>query len=248
MDTKGRLEVVFKVAGALLDLVFPPCCAGCGATLATGILCAACAPLIARIASPRCPRCGVPFHGAGADHLCSRCILEPPRYATASAAFEYAGPLADGLRALKYGARSERIEPLARLWREGCPALPPVDVAVPVPLHPAKLRARGFNQTVQMALPMLRDRGVRLDCHALVRHRAGDSQASLTIRERREAPRGAFAPTRRAGRRLAGRRVLLLDDVMTTGATANECAKVLLEAGAAEVHVAVLARTAKLVA
>lgn len=238
-------EIAARLAGALLDLVFPPCCAGCGAELATGVLCERCAPHVERIASPRCPRCGIPFEGAGADHLCSRCILEPPRFASAVAAFEFAGPLADGLRALKYGPRAERIEPLARLWREACPALPAVEVAVPVPLHPAKLRARGFNQTVQMALPLLRARGLRLDCGALVRRRPGDSQASLTLRERREAPRGAFAATARATR-LAGRRVLLLDDVMTTGATANECARVLLAAGAAEVHVAVVARTVKL--
>jgi ComF family protein len=234
-----------RFAAALVDLVFPPCCAGCGAELATGVLCERCAPLVERIASPRCPRCGVPFEGAGADHLCARCILDAPRFASAAAAFEYAGPLADGLRALKYGPRAERIEPLSRLWREACPALPPVELAVPVPLHRAKLRARGFNQTVQVALPLLRDRGLRLDCRVLVRLRAGDSQASLTLAERRRAPRGAFAATRRAAR-LAGRRVLLLDDVMTTGATADECARVLLAAGAAEVHVAVLARTVKL--
>jgi ComF family protein len=239
------LDAEARLAGALLDLVFPPCCAGCGAELATGVLCERCAPLVERIASPRCPRCGVPFEGAGADHLCSRCILAPPRFASAAAAFEYAGPLADGLRALKYGPRAERIEPLARLWRETSPALPAVDVAVPVPLHPVKIRARGFNQTVQLALPLLRARGLRLDCGALVRRRTGDSQASLTLRERRAAPLGAFAATSRAAR-LAGRRVLLIDDVMTTGATAGECARVLLAAGAAEVHVAVMARTVKL--
>ena len=120
--------------------------------------------------------------------------------------------------------------------------MPAVDLAVPVPLHPSKLRRRGFNQTVLLAKPLLRARGIPLDCSVLRKLRPGVAQAGLTRAARLRGPRGAYAPTRGGARRLEGLRVLLLDDVMTTGATTRECARVLLRAGAAEVHVAVLAR------
>jgi ComF family protein len=228
---------------AFVDILFPPCCAGCGAPLAAGILCPDCAPLVAPLRSPRCPRCGVPFDGAGPDHDCGRCILAPPPFASTSASFRYEGPVADGLRALKYGPRPERAEPLAEIWRQACGPLPEADLAVPVPLHPAKLRARGFNQAVLLARPLLRARRVPFAPLVLRRTAAARSQAGLPLAERRRAPRGLFALAPRAAPHVAGRCVLVVDDVMTTGATVAECARVLVAAGAAEVHALVLART-----
>ena len=237
-------EGVRALGRAMLDLAVPPCCGGCGTALAGGILCEPCANQIERLTSPRCPRCGLPFEGAGDDHLCSRCITAPPPFLTTAAAFHYGGPIADGLRALKYGPRPERAGPLAALWRQELGLLPAVDAAVPVPLHRRKLRGRGFNQTVLLARPWLRARGVRLRFGWLERRGEGRSQAGLTLRERRKAPRGLYGAGRRAvaSGGIVGARVLVVDDVMTTGATAAECARVLLRAGAAEVHLSVLAR------
>lgn len=236
-------QVAHSLLEGGLDLLFPPCCAGCGCRLDTGILCQGCAPSIERIRSPRCPRCGVSFSGAGLDHLCHRCRTEPPSFDSTQAAYIYAGPLADGIRAVKYGPRPERIEPLAKLWRAARPPLPEVDLATPVPLHPNKLRRRGFNQTVALARPMLKGAGIPL-VHGLLRRVVqGDNQASLEGVKRRQAPRGKYALTRRGRRRVADQRLLLVDDVMTTGATVNECARLLRAAGAREVHVAVLGRT-----
>lgn len=232
------------IGQALFDLAFPPCCGCCGKQLAAGVLCETCAEQIERIVSPRCPSCGIPFDGAGGDHLCRECIVKPPPFSSTSAAFYYAGPIADGLKALKYGPRTERAGPLSQLWRDAHMAIPTVDVAIPVPLDPRRLRQRGFNQTVLLAKPLLRARRVVLDCRSLRKARGRPTQASLSIDERRKALRGAFLPlTNKARSRLTGRRVLLLDDVMTTGATARECARVLIDGGVAEVHVMVLART-----
>jgi len=227
---------------ALVDLFLPPCCGGCGAPIPSGVLCELCAGLIEPVVSPRCPRCALPFEAPGRDHECGGCLRKPPPFASASAAFLYGGPIADGLRALKYGPRPERLGPLSELWRQAATDLPDVDLAVPVPLHPSRLRKRGFNQATMLAKPLLRDHQVPLDTGSLRRVRPGEAQAGLSGRARRDAPKGAFlVPTRRRPR-LTGRRILLVDDVMTTGATLRAAAATLRRAGSAEVHVAVLAR------
>jgi len=155
--------------------------------------------------------------------------------------FVYCGPLAQGLRALKYGPRPERLAGLAQLWRDESPPLPPVDLALPVPLHPRRLRERGFNQVVLLARPLLRREGIALDCSIVRRQCEGPSQASLPEKQRRLAARKAFTLSRGAAK-LRGRRILVVDDVMTTGATVEACAALVRRAGAREVHVAVLAR------
>jgi ComF family protein len=237
------LEKLMSWGETVLDLVLPPCCAGCGTLLLSGPLCDLCVDHVKVIESPRCPVCGIPFDGAGPDHPCGRCIESMPGFSSTTATFRYAGPIADGVIALKYGRRLERLGPLADLWREECRSLPEVDVAVPVPLHPTRLRQRGFNQSALIARPLLRKHGIRLRCDVLRRVRAGDAQAGLGRADRLRNPRGTYDITPRGSHVLEGRRVLVLDDIMTTGATMRECARVLLDAGAAEVHVAVLARS-----
>ncbi len=237
------MSTLIELARATIDLFFPPCCGGCGAALAGGVVCPSCAPYFERVASPKCPVCSQPFEGAGGDHLCHRCALQRRSFDSTVAAFLYAGPAADGLRALKYGPRPERIQPLAELWRQAASReLPEVDLAVPVPLHAKRLRRRGFNQAALLAKPLLRFAAVPLRTSALVRVRFGPEQAGLKGRERRRAPRGAFVVPPRQRRSVQGRRVLVVDDVMTTGATAGACATALRRAGASEVHVAVFAR------
>lgn len=240
----GHLLVSLRSFGeTLLDLFLPPCCAGCGAALTSGPLCADCVDHVKVIGSPRCPVCGIPFEGGGADHLCGRCIENTPRFISTSATFRYAGPIADGVTALKYGRRLERLGPLADLWREECRGLPDVDLAVPVPLHPSKLRQRGFNQSALLAKPLLRKHGVPLRCDVLHRVRPGRSQAGLGRAERLRNPAGIYVVAARSFHVVDARRILVIDDIMTTGATMRECARVLMKAGAVEVHVAVLARS-----
>lgn len=235
-------RALLETGRATVDLFFPPCCGGCGAPLAAGLLCESCASLVERLGRPRCPRCALCFEAPGEDHECGGCLRRPPPFASATAPFVYGGPVADGVRALKYGPRPERAGPLAELWRQEAGDLPEVDVAVPVPLHPRRLRQRGFNQVVLLARPLLRARRIPLDTGSLRRHRQGPAQAGLHGRARREGARGDFVvPPARRGR-VEGRRVLLLDDVLTTGATAGAATRALRKAGAADVHVAVFAR------
>ena len=234
-------QEVLEIARGIVDLLLPPCCAGCGKGIPAGVLCEACAALVEPVASPRCPVCALPFDGAGIDHVCGRCVRSPPAFASATAAFRYEGPIADGLRALKYGPRPERIAGLAALWREVA-VVPEADLAVPVPLHPRRLRQRGFNQSVLLARPLLRASRLRLDTSSLRRVVDGPPQASLQGAERTRAMARAFVVPERQKASIAERTILLVDDVMTTGATAGACARALLGAGAAEIHVAVLAR------
>jgi len=239
---KQTVELIKSLGSALLDLFFPPSCAGCEAPLFAGELCEACADISEPVASPKCTVCSLPFRGAGEDHLCGRCIESRPHFASAVAAFHYAGAIADGVTALKYGGRLVRLGPLARLWRDHCGPLPEVDFALAVPLHVSKLRQRSFNQSVLLAKPLLRQRGIPLLHGALTRVRAGRSQAGLPRSERLVEPRGAYELTPKGVEAVEGRRVLVIDDIMTTGATTSECARVLSKAGAEQVHAAVLAR------
>jgi ComF family protein len=159
--------------------------------------------------------------------------------------FVYGGPLAQGLRALKYGPRPERLGGLAQLWCDESPPLPRVDLALPVPLHPRRLRERGFNQVVLLARPLMRKEGITMDYNMLHRRKGGPHQASLPEKERRLAARKAFSLSPRAAN-LRGLHVLVVDDVMTTGATADACAALVRQAGARQVHVAVLARAPRM--
>jgi predicted amidophosphoribosyltransferase len=236
------LRYFHELGRETIDLFFSPNCAGCGELLSAGALCEICTELVSAITPPRCPVCGIPFNGAGHDHLCGRCIESLPPFSTTTPTFRYEGPIADGVVAVKYGRRVERIDPLASLWRDRCGPLPEVDLALPVPLHPTKLRRRGFNQTVLLSKPLLRSRKIALRTGALVKLRAGSAQAGLSRVERLMGPIGSYGLTASGVATIAAKRVLLLDDIMTTGATVRECTKVLLAGGAAEVHVAVLAR------
>ncbi len=224
---------------AALDLLLPPRCTACAAVVASAEtpFCELCWQSVLLV-DRACPRCGLP----GQQVLCPHCARVPPPFSTARAAVEYGGQAAVAIRQLKYGGRSYLARPLATLLGPTLAGLRPPDVVLPVPLHRRRLRHRGYNQAAELTNALVRGKGLRVSFNALRRDRDGGSQASLGRHQRLENLRGAFTAS---GQRVGGARVLLVDDVMTTGATATACAEALLEAGAREVEVLTLARSAR---
>lgn len=236
---------------ALLRFVLPGDCAICQGPLGVGsrsVACGACWSGIRVLNPPFCPRCGRPFWGRAfaypPSHLCQGCRTRPPQYVLARSAvlYERDDALRELLLLFKHGRRIALGGHLGRLMAERTEGLfghVPVDAVVPVPLHRARERERGFNQADILASVVAR----RLDRPVLrktvERRRATPPQVGR-VRERARNVRGAFAV--RKPEKIAGRSLLLVDDVLTTGATVNECAKVLMKAGAGPVLVYTLAR------
>ncbi|MFZ4857491.1 MAG: double zinc ribbon domain-containing protein [Desulfuromonadaceae bacterium] len=240
---------VKQLCHALLDVILPPICHICHAFIpnaGTLHICPTCYERLPLVASPLCSLCGVPFAGTGDDHRCGACTLQPPHFDAARAHFLYEGPIRELIHAFKYNRSTHLRYPLALLALEGIcgvPAVTDLNLIVPVPLHRSRLRRRGFNQAVllgrilsrRLTLPMMPD--------ALVRTRATEPQIELSAAERRVNVKGAFSV--RKPERITGKRILLLDDVMTTGSTMDECAKELKKAGASAVIAVTIARTAR---
>lgn len=233
---------------ALLDVLFPPLCHLCRAPVPEAgplHLCATCFGGASPVVTPLCPVCGVP-HGTegGIDHRCGACILAPPPFDAARGAFLFAGPVQELVHRFKYGHRVHLRRPLALL---AIGELTPFvleqapEVIVPVPLHRSRLRQRGFNQAILLGEVMARAWSLPLLRDSLRRVRPTAPQVSLSADERRENVRGAFALASPAV--VAGRRVLLVDDVFTTGSTLAECARVLKRGGAAAVAAVTVGRT-----
>jgi ComF family protein len=213
-----------------LQLLFPARCSACDELCDPGAaFCRTCAISLEPLSSA-CARCALPTPNPVAR--CLACLARPPRFDAARAGFEFGGALAVAIRRLKWAGRPELAGPLASL----APRLVEHDVMIPVPLHPRRLREREFNQAALIALAL---EPRHLDLHSLVRVRDTRSQASLAPADRRANVRGAF---RADPRRISGRRILLVDDVMTTGSTADACAEALFDAGAATVGVLTVAR------
>jgi ComF family protein len=228
---------------AALDLIFPPLCPVCERLLGAGRrdpLCGVCWANLERIAPPWCRCCGVPL---GIDGLCGACRSRRPRFAYARAALRYGDLAREAIHAFKFGGRRTLADPLGDLLAGlGLSALPGAapDVLVPVPLHPRRARERGYNQALLLARRLERAWGVPVIADALRRAVATQPQADLDAAARRRNVRNAFAVN--YPELVAGRHVVLVDDVLTTGATAGECAMSLRRAGAATVGVLTVAR------
>ncbi len=232
---------------AALDFVYPPTCLACrAATAEAGALCPSCWAKMRFIERPYCERLGTPFaQDLGEGLLSPQAIADPPvfRRARAVARFED-GPARRLAHRLKYSDRLELAKPLGRwMARAGADILVDADVLAPVPLHPLRLWRRRFNQAAALAHAVgageRQAPAIRSSSPASKRHRA---QVGLSRSQRAENVQGAFRVPRDAEARVRGQRIVLVDDVLTSGATANAAARALLRGGAASVDVLVFAR------
>ncbi len=232
----------------LLDLVLPPLCLRCGATVVDpGALCAACFAEVRFVAGPCCPRCGEPHaQEATAETVCGACLAVPPPWTEARSAVLYDDASKALVLRLKHADRTEGSPAFARwMARAGGDLLAGADLLAPVPLHRWRLFLRRYNQAALLARDLGALTGVPVDPMTLVRRRRTRSQGSFDHTGHGRAGRarnvrGAFAVA--APDAVEGRRVLLIDDVLTTGATVGECSRVLRAAGATRVDVLTLAR------
>ena len=233
---------------ALVDFFFPPRCPFCGENrgdekTSAGV-CFSCFSQIRKTAHPRCPRCGVGFTSdSGDDHLCSDCLAGDGYFTKARALAHYEGIMPGIISRYKYQGESRLAKPLGDLlagYEEPDFSFRDYLLLVPVPLHSRRLRRRGFNQALLLARRISRRYSLPLDFTALRRIRATTPQTELSASERRKNIRGAFAVFQEQV--VTEKAILLIDDVFTTGATVEECAKVLLKAGANRVDVLTLAR------
>jgi ComF family protein len=230
------LQLRHGMLGAL-DLLFPARCAACEAP-GESPFCALCAETLVPVPAG-CPLCGVPQDESLLPALkprrCPHCRSHPPRFALAGAAYLHGGALAEAIYRLKYEKREDLGRVLGVLF-EAC-AVPESDVLVPIPLHPRRLRARGYDQARLLAEGA--SKRFRLPVAALLRRvRETGQQVGRDRTSRERSVRGAFA----AAGQVLGVRICLIDDVLTTGATASAAAGALLDAGAARVEVRTLAR------
>jgi ComF family protein len=231
--------------GAIFSLLYPPVCTICTEPVATGeYLCPACDDKVVRIVPPFCTRCSEPFPGAiTGEFSCANCEHRHLHFEAAVSAYRSRGIVRRVVLDFKYGKQMHLRHLLGR-WLLA--ALDDTrlrgrhfDMIVPVPLHPARERERGFNQATLLA-NLLGARRSTLTKAALERTRYTTTQTAFDRAERMENLRGAFRLRKRADVR--GLRVLLIDDVLTTGSTVSECARVLKEAGASSVYAATAAR------
>ncbi len=233
---------VRALVGRALDLVYPPQALDGGARPLSGGLSAQAWSQVRFIAEPLCDGCGAPFE-YDLDSRCAGCLARPRAYGRARAAVIYDEFSRDLILQFKHADRLD-LAPLFAGWigRAAGDLLAEADAVAPVPLHPLRLLRRRYNQAAEIARPLARRHGLAFLPDALVRKRATDSQGGKSGAGRRRNVAGAFAVPDGRRRQVEGRRILLVDDVLTTGATAEACAKALLQAGAAAVDLATVAR------
>lgn len=231
LQQRGR-----QVWGSFIDLLYPPQCGGC--QTAGSLWCDACRAAIEPIKPPWCEKCGEPFV---TDRLCANCRAHPLVIEKIRSVALFEGVLRQAIHRFKYERLAGLAEPfgemLADYWRG---ELLTADWLIPVPLHPSRERDRGYNQSELLARSLARRVDVPVSSKGLRRTRATAVQMTLNAAERRQNVAGAFGCVEG---RVHGARVMLIDDVGTTGATLDACAQAVLKAGAASVMGLTLART-----
>src|SRR5512138_2033569 len=241
----GHLSGAWAVAAKFaLDIALPTLCVSCREPVDGEGVCAACWAKLSFIAQPFCPRLGIPFvYDPGPELLSMEAIANPPAYQRARAAVRYDDVARTLVHALKYHDRTDLAPTMGRwMARAGREILAEADVLVPVPLHWRRGWSRRYNQSGALAQAIGRQSGVKVAAEALRRVRATEQQIGLSRAQRASNVQGAFkvVPDRMAD--IQGRRVVLIDDVLTSGATSDACARALLRAKAAQVDVLVFAR------
>lgn len=232
----------------ILGFFLPTSCSYCRSPIGDSALpffCASCWNDFAVLSGQLCPRCGRPFDSPetltrSPDHICSDCRLSPPAFDQALSVGFFEGPLREAIHQFKYRPCRSLGAPLARWMAGNIRTVSTINVVMPVPLHVTRLRQRGFNQALLLAHELSKSFAIPLSFDNLARVRSTRPQIELSGEERVKNVAGAFAL--RQPEQVRGIKVLLVDDVFTTGATMNECAAVLKEAGAVRVTALTLAR------
>jgi ComF family protein len=240
-----------RLAEGILHFVYPPVCAGCAEPISPAEpleFCPSCRGSLDLVGGPSCPTCGVPLSPeAPGPYECGACLAGLYRFDRARAAGAYRGLLREVIHRFKYDGHIALARPLAQLMLPGAKELctfHEINVVLPVPLHPRRLRERGFNQAALLARRVGVSLNIPVEYTVLRRLRWTEPQIGLSSRERAENVRGAFGLTNR--RAVRNRTVLLVDDVFTTGETVDQCVRELKRGGATEVVVLTVARTVAL--
>ena len=221
----------------LSQMLLPGSCLLCGADSGTQLLCAGCNADLPLAPQQHCPQCG---EQTTHSERCGACLKDPPAFTRTTAIFSYEFPVDRIIHAFKYGHQLAIADWAADIVAQALTGQQ-YDRIIPLPLHPERLRQRGFNQSAEIARRLSKKLGLALDCTSLIRTRATTPQAELALKERARNVRGAFE----CQGDLSGQRILLIDDVMTTGATLREAARILKLHGAAQIDIAVIARALK---
>jgi ComF family protein len=233
----------------VLRFLLPVHCANCGSLLTddrVSHFCAGCWSTISLMPAARCARCDHPFPSTIATtysphHTCQTCVERPPSYTKAWTLYPYVPPLQNAICLLKYHGKVSLVSSLAALMIDRLPPLDFVDLIMPVPLHPQRLREREFNQSLLLADHIGRHLDIPVSYANLIRTAHVPAQTTLSRTSRLKNLRRAF--TLRHPDAILNKRILLMDDVFTTGTTVNECAKTLRRAGSDDVFVMTLGRT-----
>jgi ComF family protein len=240
-DAGARMRAA---AVAVADLIVPPLCLSCHSLLSShDAICSACWGKIDFIRPPLCDRLGVPLpFDAGGTMISAAAVAAPPHYQRARAVARFDGIMRELVHDLKFHDRHDARRLFGRWLAEaGAALLADADVIVPVPLTRLRLLGRRVNQAAVLAQEVSRITGVKTDPLVLVRTRRSPPQVGLSREQRRQNVAGAFAVAAARKARIAGAKVVVIDDVITTGATAGACARALKRAGAARVDVLALA-------
>jgi ComF family protein len=243
---KRATEAVRAALRVTLDLALPPLCPACREPVKGRGLCPACWSKLSFITRPYCERLGIPFvYDPGPSILSMEAIADPPAYHRARAAVRFDDISRALVHALKYSDRLD-LAPMMGRWisHAGHELLAEADALVPVPLHWRRLWARRFNQSAMLAAAVSAQSGVPIAGEALKRVKPTAQQVGLSRSERAQNVQGAFRVPEAGKAAVAGRRLIVIDDVLTSGATVDSCARALLRAGAANVDVLIFARVA----
>ncbi len=241
--TGGKAVFNTRALKFLLDGFFPSECPRCGRSSDSprhAPLCLECWGSITPYAGPSCDICGEPLV-SGHSSVCGECLADRPAFSKVHAYGLFDGALKEAIHSYKFASIRRLAAPLAALLAEKCLGLPAADVVTAVPLTKKRLLERGFNQSMLIGREVARMTGAKLLPHALRKVKDTPAQAGLNRKERGLNLKGAFL----CAGGVSGQTVTLVDDVITTGATARECSRALIEAGAREVYVVALARTKK---